>query len=58
MNFYGEDRVFFTSRDLSAGDTILLVKGGHGFEMLSEVEMIEVKQGPYAGDEDKTRFDP
>jgi hypothetical protein len=24
--------------------------------VLEEVEMIEVKQGPYAGDQDKTRF--
>ena len=31
-------------------------KGGHGFEVLEELEMIEVKQGPYAGDRDKTRF--
>ena len=34
----------------------MLVKGGHGFEVLEEIEMIEVKQGPYAGDQDKTRF--
>ena len=39
------------------GDTILLASGGHGFEVLEEVEMIEVKQGPYAGYGDKTRFD-
>lgn len=30
---------------------------GHGFEILEETEMIEVKQGPYAGEQDKTRFD-
>ena len=41
---------------LKAGDVILLIKGGHGFEVLEELEMIEVKQGPYAGDHDKTRF--
>ena len=35
---------------------ILLAAGGHGFEVLEEVEMIEVKQGPYSGDNDKTRF--
>ena len=28
-----------------------------GMEVLEEIEMIEVKQGPYAGDQDKTRFD-
>jgi len=37
---------------------ILLAYGGHGFEMLESTEIIEVKQGPYAGDHDKTRFDP
>jgi len=37
---------------------ILLAFGGHGFEMLAPTEMIEVKQGPYAGDADKTRFSP
>lgn len=41
---------------LEAGDTILLVSGGHGFTVLEEVEMIEVKQGPYSGEADKKRF--
>ena len=35
---------------------ILLIAGGHGFEVLEDVEMIEVKQGPYVGEGDKTRF--
>ena len=43
-------------RELAAGDVVLLAGGGHGFEVLEEIEMIEVKQGPYAGDKDKTRF--
>jgi len=41
---------------LGPGDVILLATGGHGFQMLEETEMIEVKQGPYVGDQDKTRF--
>jgi hypothetical protein len=36
---------------------ILLATGGHGFEMLEDTEMYEVKQGPYAGENDKTRFE-
>ena len=44
------------SRILEAGDVILLATGGHGFEVLEEIEMIEVKQGPYTGDQDKTHF--
>jgi hypothetical protein len=58
VDFYSNDQVYIESRTLETGDTILLATGGHGFEMLEETEMIEVKQGPYAGDEDKTRFIP
>jgi len=56
VNFYNQDRSFFTSRDLKSGDVILLASGGHGFEFLEETEMIEVKQGPYCSDKDKVRF--
>jgi len=45
------------SRELSAGDVILLAGGGHGFTFLEESEIIEVKQGPYSGDKDKIRFE-
>lgn len=57
VDFYDEYEDYLESRKLLAGDIILLVSGGHGFEVLEEVEMIEVKQGPYAGDADKRRFD-
>jgi mannose-6-phosphate isomerase-like protein (cupin superfamily) len=56
VDFFDEQRVYIESRVLEAGDVILLVKGGHGFEVLEELEMYEVKQGPYAGEKDKTRF--
>ena len=42
---------------LTEGDVILLCGGGHAFEMLEETTMVEVKQGPYAGENDKTRFE-
>jgi mannose-6-phosphate isomerase-like protein (cupin superfamily) len=57
VDFYDNDQKYLESRILQAGDVILLATGGHGFEVLEEIEMIEVKQGPYAGDDDKTRFD-
>lgn len=57
VDFYDEYEDYLESRDLHAGDIILLISGGHGFHVLDEVEMIEVKQGPYAGEQDKTRFD-
>lgn len=56
VDFYDHDRNYLESRVLVAGDVILLIEGGHGFEVLEDVEMIEVKQGPYVGDHDKTRF--
>jgi mannose-6-phosphate isomerase-like protein (cupin superfamily) len=55
-DFYNEQQEYLESHILQAGDVILLVTGGHGFEVLEEVEMIEVKQGPYVGEQDKTRF--
>ncbi len=56
VDFYDQARVYLESRVLNAGDVILLAHGGHGFVMLEESEIIEVKQGPYAGEQDKTRF--
>jgi mannose-6-phosphate isomerase-like protein (cupin superfamily) len=58
VDFYDPSRNYLESRVLEPGDVILLATGGHGFEVLEEVEMIEVKQGPYAGEADKTRFNP
>lgn len=56
VDFFDEDKNYLESRILEKGDVILLAAGGHGFEMLEDAEMIEVKQGPYCGDEDKVRF--
>lgn len=57
VDLYRETREYVESRVIGAGDVLLLVSGGHGFEVLEPVEMFEVKQGPYAGDEDKTRIE-
>jgi mannose-6-phosphate isomerase-like protein (cupin superfamily) len=56
VDFYVDPTSYLESRILYPGDVILLAHGGHGFSMLEESEMIEVKQGPYSGDRDKTRF--
>lgn len=58
VDFYNEVQTYQESRILNRGDVILLAFGGHGFEMLEPSEIIEVKQGPYAGENDKTRFNP
>ena len=58
VDFYDERQSYLESRVLNQGDFILLAFGGHGFEMMEPSEIIEIKQGPYAGEGDKTRFDP
>ena len=58
VDFFDDNRTFLESRILEQGDVILLAHGGHGLEMLEESEIIEVKQGPYAGEADKVKFAP
>lgn len=57
VDFYTQDCTYKGSSILGPGDIILLASGGHGFEVIEDVEMFEVKQGPYKGDIDKLHFD-
>ena len=57
IDFYTEQKEYLSSEILTAGDVVLLSRGGHGFEMLEESEIIEVKQGPSESDNDKIRFE-
>ena len=57
VDFYDDQKNYLESRILLTGDVVLLAFGGHGFEMLEDSQIIEVKQGPYAGDKDKTHFE-
>jgi hypothetical protein len=56
-DFYDESERYVQSAILETGDVVLLVRGGHGFEILEASEIIEVKQGPFVGDRDKKRFE-
>ena len=58
VNLYDLKYEYIRSEVLNSGDVILLCGGGHGFEMLDDVVMIEIKQGPYNGESnDKERFE-
>jgi mannose-6-phosphate isomerase-like protein (cupin superfamily) len=57
VDYYDDDKNYLESKILNQGDVVLLAYGGHGFEMLEDSEMIEIKQGPYAGEMDKIRFE-
>jgi len=56
VDFYTDEQKYLESTILRSGDIILLAFGGHGFEMLEKTEIVEIKQGPYATEQDKTRF--
>lgn len=58
VDYYDNDRKYLESRIAYEGDILFLGYGGHGFKMLEDSEIVEVKQGPYCGTNDKVRFDP
>ena len=55
-NIDDDNKTYLESRIAEEGDFIFLASGGHGFKMLEDCELFEVKQGPYCGDMDKSRF--
>ena len=57
VDFYSSKEKYLFSKKLYANDLIMLSSGGHGFKVLKDVEMIEVKQGPYFISKDKVKFD-
>ena len=58
VDYYDEKKKYLESRILNKGDIVSWAYGGHGFEMIEDSEIIEVKQGPYLDEVDKIRFDP
>jgi len=56
MDIYNDGRELVATRELQAGDVMLIVGGGHGFRMLEDTVFLEIKQGPYTGLEEKERF--
>jgi len=56
VDFYLEDKTLLCSRELKRGDLLLLVSGGHGFRMIEDSVFLEIKQGPYIGEQEKERF--
>ena len=56
VDFYDDHRIYLFSKIIKAKDIIMLVNGGHGFKVIKNVEMIEVKQGPYNLSKDKKKF--
>ena len=57
VDFYNQFKKYLFSKILKPSDIIMLVSGGHGFKILKDVEMLEIKQGPYNLIKDKIKFE-
>jgi hypothetical protein len=56
VNFYDSNEKHVFSEIIERGDFVLLCGGGHGFEIIEDSRMVEIKQGPFLGEDDKRRF--
>ena len=58
VDFYSSNskKNYLFSKILKSKDIIYLVNGAHGFKVLKEVQMFEIKQGPYDDLQDKYKF--
>jgi hypothetical protein len=56
VDIFGPERQLVTTREMRVGDMLIAVAGGHGFRVLEDTVLLEVKQGPYPGGAEKERF--
>ena len=56
VDFYDQKKKYLFSKILKDKDIIMLVSGGHGFKVIKNIEMLEIKQGPYNLIKDKIKF--
>jgi len=57
VDLYDREQRLIATRELGVGDAVLSVGGGHGFRMLEDTVLFEVKQGPFTGGSEKVRFE-
>lgn len=56
VKIYNSKEALIVEKVVTRGDIVVLVDGGHGFEMLTDCQIVEVRDGPYLGIFDKRRF--
>lgn len=56
LDVYNHHRELVATRELKEGDLMLMIDGGHGFRMTQDTVLLEVKQGPYTGMDEKEKF--
>ncbi len=56
IDIYDQHQSLVATRILETGDFVLMVSGGHGFRVIEDAILLEIKLGPYGGAEDKELF--
>ena len=56
IEVYDDQHQLVAMRDLYENDVVLMVGGGHGFKIVEDTVLLEIKQGPYLGVNDKEIF--
>jgi hypothetical protein len=56
IDIYGTGEQLVATRELVSGDVAVICDGGHGFRFLEDTVLLEVKQGPYLGLDEKRYF--
>jgi hypothetical protein len=56
INFYNKKKSYLFGKTAKTKDIVILLTGGHGFKVVKNCKLIEVKQGPYNESKDKIRF--
>lgn len=56
LDVYNDAHELVATRELHVGDLMLMVAGGHGFRMQEDTVLLEIKQGPYTGVDEKEWF--
>ena len=56
IDIYDDEQTLVATLEMTTGDVMVMVSGGHGFRMLEDTVFLEIKQGPYTGIDEKKRF--
>lgn len=56
MDVFDDDQNLVATHELAEGDVMVMVGGGHGFRFIEDTVLLEVKQGPYFGTDEKKYF--
>jgi len=56
IEIYSDSKQYLGTKELFPGDTVVILRGGHGFKMIKDTTFFEIKQGPFLGVSEKEGF--